>query len=67
MTEREKKLAEKLTQIAPQITGRMRMEAALELAISKECVTRYLKGAVGKEAVGEKLLTYFETKLAVAA
>lgn len=67
MTPREQELAKKLTQLAPQVTGKMAMEAALDVAISYPTVKKYLKGEVGKEAVAEKLFNFLETKLTVAA
>lgn len=67
MTLREQELAKKLTQLAPQVNETMICEAVLALAVNYQTVKRYLKGNVGKEPTGKKLVEFFQSKISVAA
>jgi hypothetical protein len=52
-------LNDALKEIAPNVTERLRLEAALEFDCSYITITRYLRGEAKKPRLAEKLLSFF--------
>lgn len=60
----KEKLKVQFLKIAPKVTEPIKLQACLDNGCSYITLARYLRGSVGKEPFGNKLLKYLKEKVA---